>query len=114
MKLRAAQPAIDKKASFHRDKNTMADAFIVETYAECVRDKKGSGARFAFVTHNKHDFSAVGSSQKLPHPDLANIFSHVKSLYFVNLPSVVEWFPARFLVSVGEASQHRRFAARLM
>jgi hypothetical protein len=30
VKLRAAQRAIDRKAPFHRDKNSMADALIVE------------------------------------------------------------------------------------
>jgi hypothetical protein len=89
VKLRAAQRAIEKKAPFHRGKNAMADAVIVETYAECVRDKIASGARFAFVTHNKNDFSADGSNQKLPHPELANIFSRVKSLYFINLPEAL-------------------------
>jgi PIN domain len=85
VKLRAAQRAIEKKAPFHRDKNAMADAIVVETYAECARNKTTSGIRFAFVTHNKNDFGAVGGNQKLPHPDLANIFSRVKSVYFINL-----------------------------
>jgi hypothetical protein len=85
VKLRAAQRAIDKKAPFHRGKNAMADAVIVETYAECVHDKRASAARFAFVTRNTSDFSAVDSNQKLPHPDLANIFSRIRSLYFVNM-----------------------------
>jgi hypothetical protein len=89
VKLRAAQRAIEKKAPFHRGKNSMADAVIVETYAECVRDKTSFGIRFAFVTHNKNDFSTVGGNQKLPHPDLANIFSRVKSLYFINLPEAL-------------------------
>lgn len=31
----------------------------------------GAGQRFAFVTHNRHDFSMVNGNQKLPHPDLA-------------------------------------------
>jgi hypothetical protein len=87
--LRAAQRAIERKAPFHREKNAMADAIIVETYAECVRDKKASGVRFAFVTHNMHDFSAIGGNQKLPHPDLSNLFSRVKSLYFINLPEAL-------------------------
>jgi hypothetical protein len=89
VKLRAAQRAIEKKAPFHREKNAMADAVIIETYAECVRDKTASGVRFAFITHNKNDFSAAGGNQKLPHPDLANIFSRLKSLYFINLPEAL-------------------------
>jgi hypothetical protein len=85
VKLRAAQRGIEKKAPFHGGKNATADAIIIETYAACVRDKTAAGIRFAFVTHNKSDFSVVNGNQKLPHPDFANIFSRVKSLYFINL-----------------------------
>lgn len=89
VKLHAAQRAIDRKAPFHRDKNAMADAILIETYAECVRDKTGSGVRFAFVTHNKRDFSIENGNYKTPHPDLASFFSRIKSLYFINLPEAL-------------------------
>jgi hypothetical protein len=89
VKLRAAQRAVDKKAPFHRDKNSIADAILVEIYADCVADKAASGVRFAFVTHNKNDFSVVDGSQKMPHSDFAEIFSRIKSLYFINLPEAL-------------------------
>jgi hypothetical protein len=84
VQLCAAQRAIAKRAPFHRDRNSMADAVIIETYAECVRDKAASKIRFAFVTHNKSDFSVTDGSNKLPNPDFANYFSRIKSLYFTN------------------------------
>jgi hypothetical protein len=87
--LRAAQRAIEKRAPFRRDKNAMADAIIIETYAECVRDKTAAGVRFAFVTHNKNDFGTQDGNHKVPHPDLASLFSRIKSLYFVNLPEAL-------------------------
>lgn len=83
--LRASQRAIEKKAPFHHDKNSMADAIIIEAYAECLRKKTASRRRFAFVTHNKNDFSVQNGNQKMPHPDLADLFSRIKSLYFINL-----------------------------
>lgn len=89
VRLRAAQRAIDKKAPFHHDKNAMADAILIETYAECLRDKAAAGVRFAFVTHNKRDFSIENGNHKMPHPDFANLFSRVKSLYFINLPEAL-------------------------
>jgi hypothetical protein len=88
-KLRAAQRAIDKRAPFHRDRNSMADALIIETYAECVHAKATSGTRFAFVTHNKSDFSMVNGNEKLPHADIADYFSRIKSLYFINLAELL-------------------------
>jgi hypothetical protein len=84
VRLRAAQRAIDKKAPFHRGKNTMADAVIIEMYGECVR-APAPGVRFAFVTHNTHDFSTEHGNQKVPHPDIADFFSRIRSLYFINL-----------------------------
>lgn len=89
IKLSAAQRALDKRAPFHRDRNSMGDAILIETYADCVRAKGAVGQRFAFVTHNKHDFSVVNGNQKLPHPDIAAYFSRIKSLYFINLPELL-------------------------
>lgn len=85
IKLRAAQRAIEKKAPFHRGKNEIGDAIILEVYADCVHDKSLKGVRFAFVTHNKDDFSEPNGDKRLPHPDIAPLFSRVKSLYFISL-----------------------------
>jgi len=89
VKLYAAQRALDRKAPFHRDKNAMADAILIETYAACLRDKAASGVRFAFVTHNKSDFSIEDGNHRTPHANFANLFSRVKSLYFINLPEAL-------------------------
>jgi hypothetical protein len=51
VKLRAADRAIAKRAPFHRGKNAMADAIVIETYGEYVRGRVGRGTRFAFVSH---------------------------------------------------------------
>lgn len=85
VKLRAAQRAVEKRAPFHGGKNAMADAILIEMYADCVNAPASSGNRFAFITHNKSDFSIPIGNQKLPHSDLAKLFSRVKSLYFINL-----------------------------
>lgn len=85
VRLRAAQRAIDRKAPFHRDKNSIADALIIETYAECIEAPASRGNRFAFITHNKADFSAENGNHKVPHSDLMSMFSRVKSLYFITL-----------------------------
>lgn len=84
-KLKAAERALQKRAPCHHDnKNSMADALVLETYFETVRSG-GRGERFAFVSHNRSDFSLPNGNQKLPHPDIAMGFSRVKSLYFINL-----------------------------
>lgn len=84
-KVKAADRALYRKAPFqHEGKNGMADAMIVETYFETVRSGKAR-ERFAFVTHNKNDFSLAGGNQKLPHLDLTGGFSKIKSMYFITL-----------------------------
>lgn len=85
VKLRAAQRAIDGRAPFHRQRNSINDAILIETYADFACAKRTPGIRFAFVTHNTKDFSHVGVNNKLPHPDIAAYFSRIKSLYFVTL-----------------------------
>jgi hypothetical protein len=82
VKLRAAQRAIDKRAPFHRQRNGIDDALLIETYSEVAGAKATPGVRFVFVTHNTKDFSHPSASNKIPHPDIASCFSRVKSLYF--------------------------------
>ncbi|OQW36221.1 MAG: hypothetical protein A4E19_00780 [Nitrospira sp. SG-bin1] len=84
VKLRAAQRAIDNRAPFHRQRNSMNDALLIEMYAE-VSAKPSSRIRFAFITHNTKDFSHPNATTKLPHPDLVAYFSRSKSLYFTTL-----------------------------
>lgn len=85
-KAKAADRGINRKAPCHHDnKNSMADAVLIETYFEYVQSHAGAGQRFAFVTHNRSDFSLTNGNQKLPHADLAAGFSKIKSMYFINL-----------------------------
>jgi predicted nucleic acid-binding protein len=84
VKVKAAQRGIEGKAPFHKSKNSINDAILIETYAEYKNSEDMSGRRFAIVTHNKHDFSSF-SDERLPHPDIAGIFSKIKSIYSINL-----------------------------
>jgi hypothetical protein len=83
-KVRAAERALMKKAPFHRERNSMADALLIETYGELVAANEPR-VRFGFVTHNKKDFSRPNADDREPHPDLAAYFSKIKSRYFISL-----------------------------
>jgi hypothetical protein len=89
VKGRAAQRAIEGRAPFHRNKNSIADAMLIEIYADEVTSKNSRGIRFAFVTHNLSDFSDPGGNKKTPHPDIAPLFSKRKSMYFISLAEAV-------------------------
>jgi hypothetical protein len=80
--LRASDRALKKEAPFHNGRNNFADALILELYGQLVEGGKG---RCVFVTHNAKDFSATGADQRLPHPDIAQLFSRITSRYFVKL-----------------------------
>ncbi|NJM10095.1 MAG: DUF4935 domain-containing protein [Bdellovibrionaceae bacterium] len=83
--VRAAQRAVERKAPFHRQRNGIDDAIIIETYSDFVNDKSSKGVRFGFVTHNIKDFSHPSKDNRFPHPDLAVLFSRIKSLYLISL-----------------------------
>lgn len=85
MKVRAAERALAGRAPFHRSKNSMGDAILMEVYVDALGTPGPKGLRFAFVTHNKHDFSMPNGDHRLPHPDLAPLFSRIRSLYCVTL-----------------------------
>lgn len=88
--LQAAQRAIDKVAPFHRSKNNMADAVIIETYFAALNADNSKRNRFIFVTHNTEDFSHPSGNKNLPHPDFAPFFSSRKSSYYINLAEALK------------------------
>ena len=100
LKLRAAQRAIDRRAPFHKSKNSMGDAILIETYADCVVSKDARGHRFAFVTHNTNDFSHIGVNEQKPHPDIAPLFSKVKSRYFIDLRAALRAIAPDFVAEM--------------
>lgn len=90
IKLKAAQRAIDKIAPFHRSKNNMADAVIIETYFAALNTDTSRTNRFIFVTHNTEDFSHPSGNKNLPHPVFAPFFSNRKSSYYINLAEALK------------------------
>jgi hypothetical protein len=89
VKVRAADRALTARAPFHRQRNSMADAIIIESYAAIVGRPEPRGTRFSFVTHNTKDFSHTAANEKLPHPDIASFFSRIRSLYCIRLAEVL-------------------------
>lgn len=87
VKLAAAERALTGRAPCHHEnKNSIADAILLETYAEQLKSG-GTRERFAFVTHNKHDFS--DADFRKPHPGIAAHFTRIKSLYFITLSELL-------------------------
>lgn len=95
LKIKAATRAIDKRAPFHKSKNSIDDAILIETFADVIAAERGPGCTFAFVTDNHHDFS--GTDRRHPHPDIQDIFKGEDATFSVNLQEVLtghapDWF----------------------
>lgn len=82
MMLAAAKRALQSKAPFHRQRNSMGDATLIEAYGQIQRRAEG---HYAFVSHNIKDFSNVSVNEQEPHPDLAKFFPKSRSRYFTKL-----------------------------
>lgn len=78
---RVVERALDKRAPFHRSRNSVADALLFELYATAARTADLALQPHAFVTTNSNDFSRVNGDQREPHPDLAEAFDGAGSRY---------------------------------
>ena len=78
---RVVQRGLEKKAPFHRSRNSVADALLIEMYATAVDGADLTEDPHAFVTTNSEDFSLPNGDQREPHPDLADLFAADGSAY---------------------------------
>jgi PIN domain len=78
---RVIQRGLEKKAPLHQNKNSVADALLIEMYRTQVARSRGKGNEYCFVTSNFQDFSMPGGDRREPHPDLADIFAADHSRY---------------------------------
>ena len=76
----AVRRGLAKQAPFHRHKNSVADAMLVEMYATAIREA-GDGT-YCFITSNSDDFSVEKGDRRLPHPDIETLFSEATSRYY--------------------------------
>ena len=77
----AVQRGLDKRAPFTSDKNSIADALLIEIYAAQLTATAATTDVHAFVTSNHRDFSRPGGDHRDPHPELASLFDGTRSRY---------------------------------
>jgi predicted nucleic acid-binding protein len=85
IKSRVVERALARAAPYHRPKNSVGDAIILETYVAHMAAHPGTYQQFAFITHNTQDFSEPNGDKRLPHPDLAAVFDGNRSTYGTSL-----------------------------
>jgi PIN domain len=86
---RAVQRGLDKRAPFTAEKNSTADALIIETYARQIGLADTEDV-CAFVTSNHRDFSLPNGDHRVPHPDLVDVFDGARSRYIYQVEGLHE------------------------
>lgn len=81
------QRAIDKTFPFHRNKNSIKDALISESFVEFSKQLPDDCDKLYFITDNVDDFSNI-SNKTLPHPDWADTFDD-NIIYSINIAAVI-------------------------
>jgi hypothetical protein len=71
----------------------------METFG-VVASAANEDEHYAFVTHNKHDFSNMGIDERQPHPDFADYFSSGGSSYSLALGDVLSKFAPEWMDDV--------------
>lgn len=64
-----------KQAPFHRSRNSVADALLIELFATAASTNDLASEPHVFVTSNSEDFSLPRGDKRQPHPDIATVFA---------------------------------------
>jgi len=78
---RVVDRGLSKRAPFHRSRNSVADALLIELFASQTRTADLFTEPHAFVTSNSEDFSLTNGDKRQPHTDLAPLFAIQGSHY---------------------------------
>lgn len=92
---RVVQRGLYKKAPFSSDKNSVADALLIELYSSQLKQAKAKDV-YCFATSNHRDFSSPNGDHRQPHPDLAELFSDPHSHYAYRVEGLHEILLAYF------------------
>ena len=91
---------MSKRAPFHRSKNSMADALLVEMFVEAVEADEEPDTRFFFLTLNSKDFSQHNGDRRLPHADLEPVFRPENCTYATSIVEVIKELDSELLTEL--------------
>lgn len=89
IKQRVTERAILKTAPYHRNRNNVADAILIEIYADQLSTGSGKNMEYAFVTQNTKDFSALSGDRRKPHVDIESLFDPPRSTFWVSIVDLI-------------------------
>lgn len=100
MKIRAADWALEKKAPFIKNKNSVADAIIILSSAEYLKGKSIGIDDSIFVSFNHEEFSSK-EDKELIHPHLEGILKEANMTYTRHLGKALR-LPEKMLKEINE------------
>jgi hypothetical protein len=106
---RVVQRGLDKRAPFHRSRNSVADAVLIEIYASAVDAADLWSDPHAFVTSNSDDFSNPQGDKRETHPDLADLFADDGSTYGLGIDGRNTILPDHFGDELGQLFEESDF-----
>ncbi len=90
IKQRVTDRAISRQAPYHRERNSVGDAILIEVYAQLIASGRGKKVWYAFLTHNTKDFSEPNGDRRRPHGDLAALFDAGRSTYWISVVELIK------------------------
>ncbi len=98
---RTIRRGLHKLAPLHRNRNSVADALLIELFVSEVDAADESADELAFVTSNHEDFSEQNGDRRLPHSDIAPIFRGPRSRYLYGAEALhlalIDWFGDEYI-----------------
>lgn len=98
---RVIDRGLEKRAPFHRGRNSVADALLIESYSDEVSGAADADV-YAFVTTNSDDFSLTQGDRRHPHEDVAEVFDGVRSVFALGIDGLDSTMKACFGEDVEE------------
>lgn len=86
---RVVQRGLTKAAPLHRQRNSVADALLIEQYASAIGQANLTSDLYGFVTANHEDFSVPTGDRRQPHQDIADLFASDRSGYHLGVEGLV-------------------------
>lgn len=106
---RVVQRGLEKKAPFHRSRNSVADALLIELYVSATTEASFAIDSYAFVTSNSSDFSKDSGDKRLPHKDLEAAFSNDGSAYALGFEGLASTLQEHFGERIAELLEESDF-----
>jgi hypothetical protein len=82
---RVVERGLSKSAPLHRNRNSVADALLIELYGTATAAADLASEPHVFITSNSDDFSQPNGDKREPHADLAGLFEGEGSRYALGI-----------------------------